>query len=36
MTITITPHLNFRGQARAALDFCRQVFGGEQVLVTYG
>lgn len=36
MTLTVTPHLNFRGQARAALDFYKSVFGGEQVLVTYG
>ena len=34
--MTVTPHLNFRGQARAALDFYKQVFGGEQVLMTYG
>lgn len=36
MTLTVTPHLNFRGQARAALDFYNQVFGGEQTLITYG
>lgn len=36
MTFTVTTHLNFRGQARAALDFYKQVFGGEQVLMTYG
>ena len=36
MTLTVTPHLNFRGQARAALDFYQQVFGGDKVLVTYG
>jgi PhnB protein len=36
MALTVTPHLNFRGQARAALDFYKQVFGGEQMLVTYG
>jgi len=35
-TLTVTPHLNFRGQARAALDFYKQVFEGEQMLVTYG
>lgn len=36
MSLTVTPHLNFRGQARAALDFYKEVFGGEQVLMTYG
>ncbi|HEV7277178.1 MAG TPA: VOC family protein [Devosiaceae bacterium] len=35
MTIKTTTHLNFRGQARAALDFYRSVFDGQQVLVTY-
>lgn len=35
MTLTVTTHLNFRGQARAALDFYKQVFGGEQALMTY-
>ena len=36
MTFAVTAHLNFRGQARAALDFYKEVFGGEQVLMTYG
>ncbi len=36
MSFTVTTHLNFRGQARAALDFYKEVFGGEQVLMTYG
>lgn len=36
MTFAVTPHLNFRGQARAALDFYKHVFGGEQTLMTYG
>ena len=35
MSVTITPHLNFRGQARAALSFYNKVFGGECVLMTY-
>ncbi|QIG41747.1 VOC family protein [Nocardioides anomalus] len=35
MTIAVTPHLNFRGQARAALDFYRSVFGGEVVVLSY-
>ena len=36
MTILTTTHLNFRGQAREALNFYRSVFGGEQTVVTYG
>ena len=36
MTFTVTTHLNFQGQARAALDFYKNVFGGEQTLMTYG
>ena len=36
MTFTVTTHLNFQGQARAALDFYKDVFGGEQTLMTYG
>jgi PhnB protein len=36
MSVTTTTHLNFRGQARAALEFYRSVFGGETALVTYG
>ena len=35
MTIKTTTHLNFRGQARIALDFYRDVFGGELVAITY-
>ena len=35
MTIQTTPHLNFRGQARAALEFYHAVFGGTLVAVTY-
>lgn len=35
MTIKTTTHLNFRGDARAALAFYHAVFGGDQVLVTY-
>lgn len=35
MTIKTTTHLNFRGDARAALAFYQQVFGGEQTLVSY-
>lgn len=36
MTITTTTHLNFRGQARAALDFYQGVFGGAASIATYG
>lgn len=35
MTITTTTHLNFRGDARAALELYRSVFGGELAVVTY-
>jgi len=36
MSITTTTHLNFRGDARAALEFYRSVFGGELSIATYG
>lgn len=36
MSITTTTHLNFRGQARAALEFYRSVFGGDLTIATYG
>lgn len=35
MTIQTTTHLNFRGDARAALEFYRSVFGGHAVINTY-
>lgn len=35
MTVQSTTHLNFRGDARAALAFYQSVFGGEQMLVSY-
>ncbi|QQA43544.1 VOC family protein [Pelagovum pacificum] len=35
MSITTTTHLNFRGEARAALDFYRAVFGGEVMAISY-
>ena len=35
MSITTTTHLNFRGEARAALDFYRTVFGGAVTAFTY-
>lgn len=36
MTLTATTHLNFRGDARAALEFYQSVFGGDLVVTTYG
>ena len=35
MAMTFTPHLNFRGDARAALEFYQSVFGGELTIITY-
>jgi PhnB protein len=35
MAITTTTHLNFRGDARAALEFYQSVFGGQVALITY-
>lgn len=35
MSLTTTTHLNFRGEARAALEFYRSVFGGEVMIFTY-
>ncbi|MCD4532867.1 VOC family protein [Nocardioides sp. cx-169] len=35
MSITTVTHLNLRGDARAALEHYRSVFGGELVAVTY-
>ncbi|GAA2740874.1 MULTISPECIES: VOC family protein [Kitasatospora] len=36
MPVTTVTHLNFRGEARAALTFYQSVFGGDAALVTYG
>lgn len=36
MTVHVTPHLNFRGNARQALEHYRSVFGGDLVIATYG
>lgn len=36
MSVNAVAHLNFHGQARAALDFYQSVFGGQTVIVTYG
>jgi PhnB protein len=35
MSVTTTTHLNFRGQARAALEHYRDVFGGDLVVTTH-
>jgi len=35
MSIRTTTHLNFRGDARAALDFYQSVFGGQVTIATY-
>lgn len=35
MTIKTTTHLNFRGNAKAALEFYQTVFGGETMLLSY-
>ncbi|MFI2754761.1 VOC family protein [Cellulomonas sp. P22] len=35
MSVNVTPHLNFRGQARAALEHYQSVFGGDLVAITY-
>ncbi|WP_439593122.1 VOC family protein [Microbacterium sp.] len=36
MTITTTTHLNFRGEARSALELYQTVFGGHLAVTTYG
>lgn len=36
MAISATTHLNFRGDARAALEFYQSVFGGHRTVVSYG
>ena len=35
MTVTTTTHLNFRGQAREALDLYASIFGGQVIAFTY-
>ncbi|MFI6600872.1 VOC family protein [Nonomuraea sp. NPDC050536] len=35
MSVNAVTHLNFRGEARAALTFYQSVFGGDVVMVTY-
>ena len=36
MSIATVAHLNFHGQARAALEFYQSVFGGQLLVTTYG
>ncbi|MFD2470867.1 VOC family protein [Amycolatopsis silviterrae] len=36
MAVHAVAHLNFRGEAREALEFYRSVFGGEVRIATYG
>lgn len=36
MSITTTTHLNFSGDARAALEFYQSVFGGRLTIASYG
>jgi len=36
MTIQTTPHLNFDGDARAALEFYATAFGADPMIATYG
>lgn len=36
MALTVTTHLNFRAQAREALNFYHGIFGGDLMVVTYG
>ncbi len=35
MSVSTTTHVNFRGQAREALEFYQSVFGGERSIATY-
>ena len=36
MSVTATTHLNFRGEAREALDFYAAAFDGRSTVTTYG
>ncbi|MDT0330917.1 VOC family protein [Nocardiopsis lambiniae] len=36
MSVNTVVHANFRGDARAALDFYQGVFGGDVAVITYG
>lgn len=35
MSVTTTVHINFRGDARKALEFYQSVFGGDLMIATY-
>lgn len=35
MSVQTTTHVNFRGQARAALEFYQSIFGGDISIATY-
>ena len=35
MSVTTTAHINFRGDARKALEFYQSVFGGDISIATY-
>lgn len=35
MSVNVVTHLNFRGNARAALAFYQTVFGGDLTIITY-
>ncbi len=35
MSVSVVPHLNFKGEARSALEFYQTVFGGELTVLTY-
>ena len=35
MSVQTTPHINFRGEARKALEFYQSVFGSQIALATY-
>ncbi|MGV9666211.1 VOC family protein [Nocardia niigatensis] len=36
MSVNAVAHLNFHGQARAALEFYQSIFGGQITIATYG
>jgi len=36
MSVTLNPYLNWRGQARAAMEFYQSVLGGELTISTFG
>lgn len=36
MPTRLNPYLNFAGNARAAMDFYKSVFGGEMTIMTFG